>query len=55
MRAQLGGSSRQSLVAARTALDAAVKGVDAQTASTLSAELSSLQMFWVPISLYVVP
>jgi F-type H+-transporting ATPase subunit delta len=39
MRAQLGGSSRQSLVAARTALDAAVKGVDAQTASTLSAEL----------------
>jgi F-type H+-transporting ATPase subunit delta len=39
MRAQLGGSSRQSLLAARTALDAAVKGVDAQTASTLSAEL----------------
>ena len=39
MRAQLGGISRQSLVAARTALDAAVKGVDAQTASTLSAEL----------------
>jgi F-type H+-transporting ATPase subunit delta len=39
MRAQLGGSSRQSLVAARTALDAAVKGVDALTASTLSAEL----------------
>lgn len=39
MRAQLGGSSRQSLVAARTALDAAVKGVDAQTASTLSNEL----------------
>jgi F-type H+-transporting ATPase subunit delta len=39
MRAQLGGSSRQSLVAARTALDAAVKDVDAQTASTLSAEL----------------
>jgi F-type H+-transporting ATPase subunit delta len=39
MRAQLGGSSRQSLVAARTALDAAVKGVDAQVASTLSAEL----------------
>jgi F-type H+-transporting ATPase subunit delta len=39
MRAQLGGGSRQSLVAARTALDAAVKGVDAQTASTLSAEL----------------
>ena len=39
MRAQLGGSSRQSLVAARTALDTAVKGVDAQTASTLSTEL----------------
>lgn len=39
MRAQLGGSSRQSLVAARTALDAAVKGADAQAASTLSAEL----------------
>jgi F-type H+-transporting ATPase subunit delta len=39
MRAQLGGSSRQSLVAARTALDAAVKGVDAKTASTLSTEL----------------
>ena len=39
MRAQLGGSSRQSLVAARIALDAAVKGVDAQTASTLSAAL----------------
>jgi F-type H+-transporting ATPase subunit delta len=39
MRAQLGGSSRQSLVAARTALDAAVKGVDAQAASKLSAEL----------------
>jgi F-type H+-transporting ATPase subunit delta len=39
MRAQLGGSSRQSLVAARSALDAAVKGVDAQIASTLSAEL----------------
>lgn len=39
MRAQLGGSSRQSLVAARIALDAAVKGVDAQTASNLSAEL----------------
>ena len=39
MRAQLGGSSRQSLLAARTALDAAVKGVDARAASTLSAEL----------------
>jgi F-type H+-transporting ATPase subunit delta len=39
MRAHLGGSSRQSLLAARTALDAAVKGVDAQSASTLSTEL----------------
>jgi F-type H+-transporting ATPase subunit delta len=39
MRAHLGGSSRQSLVAARASLDAAVKGVDANTASTLSAEL----------------
>lgn len=39
MRAHLGGSSRQSLVTARTALDAAVKGVDASKASTLSAEL----------------
>ena len=39
MRAHLGGSSRQSLLAARTALDAAVKGVDAQAASTLSTEL----------------
>ena len=39
MRAHLGGSSRQSLLAARTALDAAVKGVDAQVASTLSSEL----------------
>lgn len=39
MRAQLGGSSRQSLVAARVALDAAVKGVDAQAASQLSGEL----------------
>ena len=39
MRAHLGGSSRQSLLAARTALDAAVKGVDAQAASTLSSEL----------------
>lgn len=39
MRAHLGGSSRQSLVAARTALDAAVKGIDAPAASTLSAEL----------------
>ncbi|MBF8252236.1 MAG: F-type H+-transporting ATPase subunit delta [Actinobacteria bacterium] len=39
MRAHLGGSSRQSLVTARAALDAAVKGVDASKASTLSAEL----------------
>ena len=39
MRAHLGGRSRQSLVAARASLDAAVKGVDATTASTLSAEL----------------
>ncbi len=39
MRAHLGGSSRQSLLAARTAVDAAVKGVDAQAASTLSSEL----------------
>ena len=39
MRAHLGGSSRQSLLAARAALDAAVKGVDAQAASSLSAEL----------------
>jgi F-type H+-transporting ATPase subunit delta len=39
MRAHLGGSSRQSLVTARAALDAAVKGADASKASTLSAEL----------------
>jgi len=39
MRAHLGGSSRQSLVAARASLDAAVKGVDANAASALSAEL----------------
>ena len=39
MRAHLVGSSRQSLVTARIALDAAVKGVDASKASTLSAEL----------------
>ncbi len=39
MRAHLGGSSRHSIMAARTALDAAVKGVDAQSASTLSSEL----------------
>ena len=39
MRAHLGGSSRQSLVTARAALDAAVKGLDASKASMLSAEL----------------
>jgi len=39
MRAHLGGSSRASLVSARAALDAAIKGVDASKASTLSAEL----------------
>ena len=39
MRAHLGGSSRQSLVAARASLDAAVKGADANAASALSAEL----------------
>ena len=39
MRAHLGGSSRQSLVTARAALDAAIKGADASKASTLSAEL----------------
>ena len=39
MRAHLGGSSRQSLVAARASLDVAVKGADANSASTLSAEL----------------
>jgi F-type H+-transporting ATPase subunit delta len=39
MRALLGGSSRQSLLTARTALDAAVKGVDASAASALSSEL----------------
>ena len=39
MRAHLGGSSRQSLVTARAALDAAIKGVDASKASTVSAEL----------------
>jgi F-type H+-transporting ATPase subunit delta len=39
MRALLGGSSRQSLLTARTALDAAVKGVDAAAASALSSEL----------------
>ena len=39
MRAHLGGRSRQSLVAARASLDAAIKGIDAKTASALSAEL----------------
>ncbi len=39
MRIHLGGSSRQSLVAARAQLDAAVKGATAATASELSAHL----------------
>ena len=39
MRAHLGGRSRQSLVAARASLDAAVKGADAISASTLGSEL----------------
>ena len=39
MRIHLGGSSRQSLVAARAKLDAAVKGASAATASELSAHL----------------
>ncbi len=39
MRIHLGGSSRQSLVAARTKLDAAVKGASAASASELSSEL----------------
>ena len=39
MRIHLGGSSRQSLVAARTALDAAVKGANAAAASELSSHL----------------
>lgn len=39
MRAHLGGRSRQSLVAARTSLDAAVKGADVVSASTLGSEL----------------
>lgn len=39
MRAHLGGSSRASLVTARLALDAAIKGVDANMASTLSEQL----------------
>ena len=39
MRAHFGGSSRKSLVTSRVSLDAAIKGVDANTASTLSSEL----------------
>ena len=39
MRIHLGGSSRQSLVAARGKLDAAVKGATSSSASTLSSEL----------------
>ena len=39
MRIHLGGSSRQSLVAARSALDAAVKGASAASASELSSHL----------------
>ena len=39
MRIHLGGSSRQSLVAARAQLDAAVKGATAASASELSAQL----------------
>ena len=39
MRAHLGGRSRQSLVAARASLDAAIKGIDAASASALSTEL----------------
>jgi F-type H+-transporting ATPase subunit delta len=39
MRIHLGGSSRQSLVAARTKLDAAVKGASAASASELSSHL----------------
>ena len=39
MRIHLGGSSRQSLVAARAKLDAAVKGASAATASELSSHL----------------
>ena len=39
MRIHLGGSSRQSLVAARAALDAAVKGASAASASELSSHL----------------
>ena len=39
MRAHLGGSSRASLLASRSALDVAVKGIDANGASSLSAQL----------------
>ena len=39
MRIHLGGSSRQSLVAARAKLDAAVKGATADSAAMLSSEL----------------
>jgi F-type H+-transporting ATPase subunit delta len=39
MRINLGGSSRQSLVAARVALDAAIKGASAASASELSSHL----------------
>ena len=39
MRMHFGGSSRQSLVAVRSALDGAVKGVSADVASSLSTEL----------------
>jgi F-type H+-transporting ATPase subunit delta len=39
MRIHLGGSSRQSLVAARGALDSAVKGASASAASELSSQL----------------
>jgi F-type H+-transporting ATPase subunit delta len=39
MRIHLGGSSRQSLVAARTKLDASVKGASAASASELSSHL----------------
>ena len=39
MRIHLGGSSRQSLVTARGALDAAVKGASAATASEISTQL----------------
>ena len=39
MRVHFGGSSRKSLVTSRVALDAAIKGCDATTASALSSEL----------------